>query len=128
MYGFFGNKLFTYSFGQDFASALNNLVMIFDRLRKYGLQLKAKKCHLFRKSVPFLGHVFGREGLQCDPKKVQDVKCWPVPDCIKSTSQFLGFVGYYRRFINEFADRVLTAKDIPFVWTSDCMDSFNCLQ
>ena len=22
----------------------------------------------------------------------------------------------------------LTAKDVPFVWTSDCMDSFNCLR
>ena len=30
-------------------------------------------------------------------------KSWPVPDCLKSVRQFLGFVGYYRRFIPNFA-------------------------
>ena len=43
-------------------------------------------------------------GLECDPKKIEDVKSWPVPDCLKSVRQFLGFVGYYRRFIPKFAD------------------------
>lgn len=121
------------SFGQSFDSALDNLVLIFERLQAYGLQLKASKCHLFRTSVPFLGHVVGRDGLHCDPSKIEDVKSWPIPDCLKSTRQFLGFVGYYRRFIKQFADRAaplvaLTGKDVPFIWTSDCMDSFNSLR
>ena len=46
----------------------------------------------------------GRHGLECDPTKIEDVKLWPVPDCLKSVRQFLGFVGYYRRFIPRFAD------------------------
>ena len=92
------------SFGTTFGDALDNLTSIFERLRMYGLQLKSTKCHLFQTSVPFLGHVVGRRGLECDPKKIEDVKCWPVPDCLKSVRQFLGFVGYYRRFIPSFAD------------------------
>ena len=92
------------SFGTTFDDALDNLTLIFQRLRSYGLQLKSTKCHLFRTSVPFLGHVVGRKGLECDPKKIEDVKAWPVPDCLKSVRQFLGFVGYYRRFIPSFAD------------------------
>ena len=60
------------------------LTLIFERLRSYGLQLKSTKCHLFRTSVPFLGHVIGRRGLECDPKKIEDVKALPVPDCLKS--------------------------------------------
>ena len=55
------------SFGTTFDDALDNLTLIFERLRSYGLQLKSTKCHLFQTSVPFLGHVVGREGLQCDP-------------------------------------------------------------
>ena len=60
-------------------------------------------------------------GLECDPKKIEDVKSWPVPDCLKSVRQFLGFVGYYQRFIPRFADLAeplvaLTGKDVPFVW------------
>ena len=77
------------SFGTTFGDALDNLTLIFERLRTYGLQLKSTKCHLFQTSVPFLGHVVGRRGLECDPKKIEDVKCWPVPDCLKSVRQFL---------------------------------------
>ena len=74
------------SFGTTFGNALDNLTSIFERLRLYGLQLKSTKCHLFQTSVPFLGHVVGRRGLECDPKKIEDVKCWPVPDCLTSRS------------------------------------------
>ena len=82
------------SFGSTFDDALVSLTLIFERLRSYGLQLKSTKCHLF-----FLGHIVGRRGLECDPAKIADIKSWPVPDCLKSVPQFLGFVGYYRRFI-----------------------------
>ena len=74
------------SFGGTFRAALSNLTLIFERLRSYGLQLKSSKCHLFRESVPFLGHIVGRRGLECDPKKIEDVKLWPVPDCLKSAT------------------------------------------
>ena len=47
------------SFGGTFDGALSNLTLIFERLRSYGLQLKSSKCHLFRVSVPFLGHIVG---------------------------------------------------------------------
>ena len=122
------------SFGGTFGAALSNLTLIFERLRSYGLQLKSSKCHLFRESVPFLGHIVGRRGLECDPKKIEDVKSWPVPDCLKSVRQFLGFVGYYRRFIPKFADVAtplvhLTGKDVPFVWGHQlfsCFPGFAC--
>ena len=106
------------SFGTTFDDSLDNLTLIFERLRSYGLQLKSTKCHLFQSSVPFMGHFVGRNGLECDPKKIEDVKCWPIPDCLKSVRQCLGFVGYYRRFIPSFADLAeplvaLTGRDVP---------------
>ena len=121
------------SFGTTFWDALDNHTLIFERLRTYGLQLKSTKCHLFQTSVPFLGHVVGRRGLECDPKKIEDVKSWPVPNCLKSVRQFLGFVGYYRRFIPRFADLAeplvaLTGKDVPFVWRPECAAAFLLLR
>ena len=62
------------SFGTTFDDALENLTLIFERLRSYGLQLKSTKCHLFQTSVPFLGHIVGRGGLECDPRQIMDVK------------------------------------------------------
>ena len=116
------------SLGGTFDGALSNLTLIFERLRSYGLELKSSKCHLFRVSVPFLGHIVGRRGLECDPTKIEDVKLWPVPDCLKSVRQF--FVGYYRRFIPKFADIAtplvyLTGKHVPFVWDSSCSAAFH---
>ena len=121
------------SFGSTFDDALASLTLIFERLRSYGLQLKSTKCHLFRSSVPFLGHIVGRRGLECDPTKIEDVKSWPAPDCLKSVRQFLGFVGYYRRFIPKFADVAtplvaLTGKDVPFVWDVNCLCAFGVLR
>ena len=120
------------SFGSIFSDALDNLTLIFERLRSYGLQLKSTKCHLFQTSVPFLGHIVGRRGLECDPVKIEDVKSWPVPDCLKSVRQFLGFVGYYRRFIQNFAAIAtpmvaLTGKDVPFVWNPVCSTAFRTI-
>ena len=79
--------------------------------------------------MPFLGHIVGRRGLECDPKKIEDVKTWPIPDCLRSVRQFLGFVGYYRRVVPGFADLVeplvaLTGKDVPFVWRPACTTAF----
>ena len=121
------------SFGSTFDGALSNLTLIFERLWAYGLQLKSTKCHLFRSSVPFLGHIVGRRGLECDPAKIKNVKSWPVSDCLKSVCQFLGFVGYYRCFIPNFADIAtplvtLTGKDVPFVWDAGCSTAFSTLR
>ena len=116
-----------------FSDALDNLTLIFQRLRSYGLQLKSTECHLFQASVPFLGHIVGRRGLEYDPVKIEDVMSWPVPDCLKSVHQFLGFVGYYRRFIPNFADIAtpmvaLTGKDVAFAWDLVCSTAFYTLR
>ena len=49
----------------------------------------------------------------------------PAPKNPKEVKQFLGLVGYYRKFVPRFADisRVLThltKKDVKFKWTPEC--------
>ena len=65
--------------------------------------------------------------------KIEDVKSWPIPDCLKSVRQFLDFVGYYRLSIPNFADittplMALTGKDVPFVWEPVCSTAFYTLR
>ena len=47
--------------------------------------------------------------------------------------QFLGLVGYYRKFVSRFADiswilTKLTCKDAEFNWTSECEKCFHMLK
>ena len=60
---------------------------------------KAKNCTFMQTEVVFLGHIVGRSGLACDPEKISAVRNWHVPDKVKAVRQFVGFVGYYRRFV-----------------------------
>ena len=48
-----------------------------ERLSKFGLQLKAKRCTFMQTEVAF--HIVGRAGLACDPGKVSAVRAWHVP-------------------------------------------------
>ena len=82
-------------FGRSFNSALDNLRSVLDRIAQYGLQLKSSKCALLRSSLPFLGHVVSRDGLRCDPEKIEAVKKWSVHSSVKAVRMFLGFAGYY---------------------------------
>ena len=74
-----------------------------ERLSSFGLQLKAKKCTFMQTEVSFLGHVVGRAGLACNPDKLSAVLTWHTPDSVKQVHQFVGFVGYYRHLIPNFA-------------------------
>ena len=120
-------------FGHDFESALQSLELVLMRVAEYGLQLKSTKCNLFRSSVPFLGHIVGRAGLECDPSKVSAVANWSPPTTIKGVREFLGFTGYYRRFVPDYSTVAqplvrLLGKECKFQWTETCQDAFMALR
>ena len=121
------------SFGKSVPEAIWRLEEVLARLSDFGLQLKAKKCTFMQTEVGFLGHIVGRSGLACDPDKLSAVRDWHEPTKLKGVRQFIGFVGYYRRFVKDFAKLAdplvsLTRKGVPFVWGRDQQDSFDSLK
>ena len=86
------------SFGGSVTEALARLEEVLCQLINFGLQLKAKKCTFMQMEVVFLGHIVGRTGLAYDPARLVAVRNWHAPDKVK------GFVGYYRRFVKDFAE------------------------
>jgi len=46
-----------------------------------------------------LGDVISREGISVDPQKIEAIMQWPRPKNATKVSNFLGLVGYYRRFV-----------------------------
>ena len=90
-------------FSKSFEEHLTRLEAVFQRLHQAGLKLKTCKCHFFKQSIKYLGHIISAKGVHTDPDKISTVRDWPVPISAKELLSFLGFVGYYRRFIRNFS-------------------------
>ena len=134
---------------------LEHLEEIFGRLRAAGLKLKLEKCSFFKRHIQYLEHLISADGIQPLPEKLESIAKMPAPRNPKKvmcemmskgskealtvlivtqlmSKQFLGLVGYYRKFIPRFADisRVLThltKKDVEFKWTPECENCFQTL-
>ena len=47
---------------------------VFQKLHQAGLKLKPKKCEFFKTRISYLGHIVSRDGIECDPKKIEAIK------------------------------------------------------
>ncbi|XP_060786982.1 alpha-2-macroglobulin-like [Neoarius graeffei] len=112
---------------------IQHVRQVLSRLLKNNLFVKTEKCEFHVPKVSFLGYV--SEGrILMDPKKVEAVQDWPVPNTIKETQRFLGFANFYRRFIHNFSSiaapiSALTRKcHSPFSWTPEAGQAFRALK
>ena len=120
-------------FSPDNKTHLEHLELVFQRLREADLKLKASKCNFFKKHIQYLGHLVSGEGIEPLPEKLEAVRKMPPPTTPKEVRQFLGLVGYYRKFVPKFADIArpltnLTKQDIPYEWTTRCQEAFEFLK
>ena len=120
-------------FSPDNKTHLKHLEIVFQRLKEADLKLKASKCNFFKKHIQYLGHLVSGEGIEPLPEKLEAVRKMPPPTTPKEVRQFLGLVGYYRKFVPKFADIArpltnLTKLDIPYEWTTRCQEAFEFLK
>lgn len=90
-------------FSSTIEEHISRLQSVFQRLKEFGLKLKPSKCHFLQEKVKYLGHIVSKNGVETDPDKTSAVRDWPVPRSIKELQKFLGFIGFYRRFIQSFS-------------------------
>jgi hypothetical protein len=106
---------------------------MFDRLRIHSLKLQPDKCEFLRKEVCYLGHKISPLGIEPDERKVAIVKEFPTPTNVKQFKAFLGFAGYYRRFVPNFSPiakplHKLMGMNVPYVWTDEQETAFKTLK
>ena len=108
---------------------LEHIRTVFEKLRDAKLSMKLSKCHFFAKEIQYLGHILGKEGIKPVPAKTEAIKIMHLPVNLKQVRAFLGLVGYYRKFIRNFAKiakplTMLTRMDVKFEWKEIHQDAF----
>lgn len=73
---------------------------VLDRLREERLYCSSKKTQLFRREIEFLGHRISAQGIRPVEDKVAAVRDWRTPRSPKAVRQFLGTVGWMKKFID----------------------------
>ena len=99
-------------FSKTFEDHCEKLEAVFECLKKHNLKLKGSKCEFFRDRVQYLGHIVSASGVETDADKISALKDWPVPTNVKEVRKFLGFAGYYRRFVENYSKIIRPLNDL----------------
>lgn len=89
-------------------------------MKEKQLYVKFKKCEFWLENFMFLGHIMFKDGISIDPSKVEVVSQWSGSTDTREVKNFLGLVGYYRRFVEGFSKIAIpltqmTKKNVKFV-------------
>ena len=134
-----GDRCFVYMddvliLGETLAEHHEKLRNVFEQFRTYNIKIEPDKCEFLRPELSYLGHVISSEGIKPDPKKIEAVVRFPVPDREKDVKAFLGLTGYYRKFIQNYSSianpltSLLKKEENQWKWTAEEQESFELLK
>ena len=112
---------------------LSHIKQVFEKLHTAKLSMKFSKWHFFTKEIQYLGHILSTKGIQPLLSKTQAIQNMHPPKIPKQVHASLGLVGYYRKFIKNFAKiakplTLLTHQQVKFDWTPAHHDAFLTLK
>lgn len=97
-----------------------------------GMKLNLAKCQIFQDEVTYLGHMVSKNGIRMIPSYITKVLEWPLPKTGKELRSFLGFSGYYRSFITDYANLTAEMNKMKLenlvVWTPETQNKFEKLK
>jgi len=102
-------------------------------LAEHKLFLHLEKCEFHRKQIEYLGLVISENTVAMDPVKVAGVREWPTPESQTDVQAFVGFVNFYRCFIQDFSTIArplfdLTQSDHAWNWGTKEQEAFERLK
>jgi len=107
-------------YGSSFDACLDSLSRVLDRCIETNIVLNFEKCYFMVHEDIVLGHLVSSRGIEVDKVKINVITFLPYPTSMRKVRSFLGHVGFYRRFIQDFSKIALPLskllqKDIDFV-------------
>ncbi|XP_043064101.1 uncharacterized protein LOC122320091 [Drosophila ficusphila] len=95
-----------------FETHMKVLDAVADQIKAAGLTLNVEKRKFCMRSVKYLGHIVGEGIIRTDPEKISAMADFPLPKSLRSLRSFLGMVGWYRKFISNFASVAAPLTDL----------------
>jgi hypothetical protein len=115
------------------ASLLDNLALVFDRLRLTRIKLNPDKCVFGVTVGKLLGFLVSCRGIEANPEKIRTIKAMQPPARIKDVQKLMGCLAALSQFISRLTEWALPffkllRKFGPFVWTNDTEEAFQELK
>ena len=93
---------------------------VLTKLQETRIPADVDKCEFHVTETKYLGLIISVDGIKIDPAKVDAIKQWDSPTCVREVRLFIGFCNFYRQFIKDFLKiagplNTLTKKDVKFV-------------
>jgi ribonuclease HI/transposase InsO family protein len=112
---------------------LNDLQIVFDRLRRHNLKMNPLKCAFGVSSGKFLGFVVRYRGIEIDPLKIKAIQDLRPPSDLTELKSLQGRLAYIRRFISNLSGRChpfshLMKKNAKFEWGRECQNAFESIK
>lgn len=90
-------------FSTSLQEHMNNLKQVFQRLRDSNFKIQMDKSEFLKLETAYLGHIISKDGIKPNPDKIIAIQKFPIPKTPTEIKRFLGLIGYYRKFIPDFA-------------------------
>lgn len=108
---------------------INTMLVLFNKLKEYGLKVRLEKCKFMVHQLEFLGKIVDETGIKPSPNKVKAVVDMPEPTNVSEVRSFLGAITYYGKFIKQMREiraplDELLKKEVKFNWTNECKIAF----
>nr|GEZ37708.1 reverse transcriptase domain-containing protein [Tanacetum cinerariifolium] len=103
------------------------------RCEDTNLYLNWEKSHFMVKEGIVLDHKISKNGIEVEKSKVDVIAKLPHPTTVKGIRSFLGHVGFYHCFIQDFSKIArpmtrLLEKDAPFLFSKECVEALQTLK
>ena len=99
-------------FAESLENALFMLEVICQVAERYCVTWKLKKTHFFDNKIEFVGVDVSVHGNQPASSKATVLQTWKQPATVRDIASFLGFVGFYARWIPNFELKALPLRKI----------------